>query len=161
MKENMMTIFGKPLSEYVAFAKVFLILIPLVGLLRLGLSLEGVPQSTVQFFSMTVLQFIGMAYFAVRVHTTGFGSYKQLLVIVALQNLTAQVIAIAGILLAIITGVGNIFSAPEFSFGGVNPWIHLSMHVFVGTILGSLFPWAVGSLILAITRKVSPAPQTA
>jgi uncharacterized membrane protein len=161
MKENMMTIFGKTLGEYVAFAKVFLILIPLVGLLRLGLSLEGMPNSTVQWFSMTVLGFIGMVYFAIRVHTTGFGSYKQLLVIVAMQNLSAQVIAILGISLAIITGVGNIFSAPEFSFGGVNPWVHLAMHVFVGATVGALFPWAIGSLILAIARKVSPLPQTA
>src|SRR5262252_8000186 len=156
-----MMIFGKPLGEYVSFAKIFLILIPLAGLLRLGLSLEGMPNSTVQWFSMTVLGFIGMVYFAIRVHTTGFGSYKQLLVIVALQNLLAQVVAIVGISLAIITGVGNIFSAPEFSFGGVNPWIHLVMHVFVGTTLGTLFPWGIGSLILAITRKMSPTPQTA
>ena len=156
-----MMIFGKPLGEYVSFAKIFLILIPLVGLLRLGLSLEGMPNSTVQWFSMTVFGLIGMVYFAIRVHTTGFGSYKQLLVIVALQNLLAQVVAIVGILIAIITGVGNIFSAPEFSFGGVNPWIHLVMHVFVGTTLGTLFPWGIGSLIMAITRKVSPAPQTA
>ena len=66
-----MTILGKPLAEYVAFAKLFLILIPLVGLLRLGLSLEGMPNSTVQWFSMTALGFIGMVYFAIRVHTTG------------------------------------------------------------------------------------------
>ena|SRR6185369_13869159 len=156
-----MTIFGKPLAEYVAFAKLFLILIPLVGLLRLGLSLEGMPNSTVQWFSMTALGFIGMVYFAIRVHTTGFGSYKQLLVIVAMQNLLAQIVAIIGILLAIVTGVGNIFSAPEFSFGGQNPWLHLAAHVFIGTTVGSLVPWAIGSLILAITRKMSPSPQTA
>jgi len=156
-----MTIFGKPLAEYVAFAKLFLILIPLVGLLRLGLSLEGMPNSTVQWFSMTALGFIGMVYFAIRVHTTGFGSYKQLLVIVAMQNLLAQIVAIIGILLAIVTGVGNIFSAPEFSFGGQNPWLHLAAHVFIGTTVGSLVPWAIGSLILAVTRKMSPSPQTA
>jgi hypothetical protein len=161
MRENTMTIFGKPLAEYVAFAKLFLILIPLVGLLRLGLSLEGMPNSTVQWFSMTALGFIGMVYFAIRVHTTGFGSYKQLLVIVAMQNLLAQTIAIIGILLAIVTGVGNIFSAPEFSFGGQNPWLHLAAHVFIGTTVGSLVPWAIGSLILAVTRKMSPSPQTA
>lgn len=157
----MMTIFGKTPGEYVAFAKVFLILIPLVGLLRLGLSLEGMPNSTVQWFSMTALGFIGMVYFAIRVHTTGFGSYKQLLVIVAMQNLLAQMVAIVGILLAIVTGVGNIFSAPEFSFNGVNPWAHLASHVFVGTTVGALPPWAIGSLILAIARKVSPAPEMA
>jgi hypothetical protein len=119
------------------------------------------PNSTVQWFSMTALGFIGIAYFAVRANMTGFGSYKQLLVIAALQNLLAQVVAIVGILLAIVTGVGNIFSAPEFSFGGANPWIHIAMHVFVGTTLGTLVPWGLGSLIMTITRRKSAAAQTA
>ena len=154
-----MMIFGKPLSEYISFAGLFLILVPLVGIIRLGLSLQGMPNHTVQWFSMTVVAIIGVFYFAIRVHTTGFGSYKQLLVLVALQNLASQVVSIAGILISIITGMGNIYSAPEFSFGGVNPWIHLAMHVFVGTTVGSLFPWLIGSLVLFITRKVSgPVP---
>jgi len=148
------TIFGKPLSEYVAFARLFLILIPLVGLLRLGLSLQGVPKSTVQLFSMTVVGMIGMVYFAIRVHTAGFGSYKQLLVLLALQNLVSQVVSVAAILLAMFTGVENIFSAPEF---GGNQWIHIIAHLFIATTLGSLVSWAIGSLILAITRKVSRA----
>ena len=154
-----MTIFGKPLSEYISFAALFLILVPLVGIIRLGLSLQGMPNSTVRWFSMTVVAFIGVLYFAIRVHTSGFGSYKQLLVLVALQNLVSQVISIVGILISIITGMGNIFSAPEFSFGGGNPWLHLAAHVFIGTTAGSLFPWLIGSLILFITRKVSgPVP---
>jgi membrane protein YqaA with SNARE-associated domain len=78
-----------------------------------------------------------------------------------MQNLMVQIVAIIGILLAIVTGVGNIFSAPEFSFGGQNPWLHLAAHVFIGTTVGSLVPWAIGSLILAVTRKMSPSPQTA
>jgi hypothetical protein len=32
------------------------------------------------------------------------------------------------------------------------------MHVFVGATVGALFPWAIGSLTLAIVRKVSPNP---
>jgi len=153
-----MTIFGKPLSEYVAFAKLFLILVPLVGLLRLGLSVEGVPDSTVQFFSMTVVGFIGVAYFAIRVHTTGFGSYKQLLVLVALQNWASQAVSITGILLAIVTGTSNIFSNDFFPGYDGKSLLHLGAHLIVGTTVGSLFPWAIGSLILAITRKVSPLP---
>lgn len=154
-------IFGKRLGEYVSFAKVFLILVPLVGLLRLGLSLEGVPDSTVRWFSMTALGFIGVAYFAIRVHTTGFGSYKQLLVVVALQNWSAQAISIIGILLAIVTGASNIFSNDFFPGYDGKSWLHLGAHLFVGTTIGSLFPWAIGSLILAITRAVSRSPQTA
>src|SRR5262245_25117594 len=47
-------VFGKRLSEYVAFQKVILALVALVGITRLGLSLAGVPDGTAKWFSMTV-----------------------------------------------------------------------------------------------------------
>src|SRR5437870_13265089 len=112
-----MTIFGRRLSEYVAFCRMFLVLILLAGILRLALSLGGVPNSTARWFSMTALVWIGVLYYSIRVHTQGFGSYKHLLVICALQNLVAQAVIISGIVLAMITGVDNIFSAPEYAFG--------------------------------------------
>jgi hypothetical protein len=149
-------IFGKRLSDYVAFCKIFLILIAVIGVARLALSLGGVPNSTAKWLSMTVAVWIGIIYYSVRVHTSGFGSYKQLLPIVALLNITAQVIAIIGIAIAIFTGIDNIFSAPEYAFGGDGKsWWHLGAHVFIGTTIGSLFPWAIGCIFLALTRKVA------
>jgi hypothetical protein len=50
------------------------------------------------------------------VHTSGFGSYKQLLPLMLFQTLVMQSIAVLGILLAI-GGFPNIYAAPEFSFG--------------------------------------------
>jgi hypothetical protein len=151
-----MRIFGKPLSEYISFCRASLSLILVAGIVRLALSLAGVPNETARWFSMTALAWLGVFYYSVHVHTSGFGSYKQLLVICALQNLVAQVIAIAAILLAIVTGTGNIFSAPEFAFGSDGKtWTHLASHVFVGIPIGSLVGWAVGSAILAVTRKQS------
>lgn len=149
-----MTIFGKRLSEYVGFCKVALILIAAVGILRLALSLGGAPNTTARWFSMTVIAWLCALYFAVRVHTSGFGSYKQLLVIYFLQNLIAQALAITGILLAIYTGRQNVFSSPEFSFG-TDPWIHLAAHVFIGTIAGALVPWLIGSLVMLATKKLT------
>jgi hypothetical protein len=155
-----MTIFGRRLSEYVAFCRPFLILIPVVGIARLVLSIGGVPNSTTKWFSMTALVWIGVVYYSVRVHTGGFGSYKQLLVICALQNLEAQAVAIFGIVLAILTGTGNIYSAPEYAFGGNGAtWLHAGAHLLIGTTAGSVIPWIVGSGILAVTRKVSPVPD--
>jgi len=149
-------IFGKRLSEYVAFCRPFLILIAVVGLIRLALSLGGVPNSTARWLSMTVLVWIAVIYYSVRIHTSGFGSYKQLLAVVALLNITAQVIAIVGITIAMVTGNDNIFSAPEYAFGSDGKtWLHLGAHVFIGTTFGSLVPWVIGSGILAITRKLS------
>ena len=151
-----MTIFGRRLSEYVAFSRVFLILILVAGIARLALSLGGVPNSTAKWFSMTGLAWIGVVYYAIRVHTSGFGSYKQLLPVVALLNFVAQAIAIIGIVIAIFTGTGNIFSAPEYAFGGDGKtWLHVGAHLVVGTTLGSLVPWLTGSVILFATRKLA------
>src|SRR5262245_62149998 len=108
-----MMIFGKRLSDYASFCKVFLVLIPLIGVVRLALSLGGAPNSTARWFSMTVMAWIAVVYYSVRVHTTGFGSYKQLLPVVALLNLSAQAVAITGIAIAIFSGNNNVFSSPE------------------------------------------------
>jgi hypothetical protein len=150
-----MTIFGRPLSDYVRFCKPFLVLIPIVGILRLALSVSGEPNSTVKWLSITALTWIGVLYYAVRVHTTGFGSYKQFLPICGLLNLAGQVVIISGIMIAIVTGVGNIYSAPEYAFGGDGKtWLHVGAHLGIGTIAGSLVPWLIGSLVLFATKKL-------
>ena len=149
-----MWIFGRPLSDYIAFAKVFLLLILATGIVRLSLSLGGAPNSTTRWFTMTALVWIGVFYYSVRVHTSGFGSFKELLVVCTLQNWIAQTIAVIGIAIAMITGTNNVFSSPEFAFGGDGKtWLHLGAHLVIGTTLGSLIPWGVGSPILALTRK--------
>jgi len=153
-------IFGKRMGEYAAFCRVFLVLIAVLGIIRLALSLGGTPNSTARWLSMTAAVWIGVIYYAVRVHTTRFGSYKQLLPVVALLNITAQVIAIIGIAMAMITGTDNIFSAPEYAFGGDGKsWLHLGAHVFIGTTIGSLLPWVIGCGVLALTRKLSGSNQ--
>ncbi|MEK6408401.1 MAG: hypothetical protein AABN34_15855 [Acidobacteriota bacterium] len=150
-----MTIFGKRLSEYVAFAKLFLCLIAIVGIARLGLSLGGVENASVKWLSISVVTLIGTIYYSVRVHTSGFGSYKQLLPIVVLQSLVAQSIIIAGIVISIFTGRDNIFSAPEYSGGGDGKtWLHAGAHLVLGVIVGSLLAWLVGCVLMWVTKKV-------
>ena len=151
-----MTVFGKRPSEYVAFAKPFLGLILLVGIARLALSLAGTPNSTARWLSITAVIWIGCVYYAIRVHTSGFGSYRQLLPICFLLSLTAQVIIVPAIILAILTGTDNIYSIPENFFGNDGKtWAHVAGHLFIGgTTLGPLFGWIVGCLIMFVTKKV-------
>jgi len=149
-----MTIFGKPLSEYLAFAKVFLLLIAVVGVARLGLSLAGIENAKVKWLSISIVALVGLVYYSIRVHTSGFGSYKQLLVLIVIQTVLAQAIIIAGIVIAIFTGRDNIFSAPEYSGGGDGKtWLHAGAHLLFGVIVGSLFAWLIGSVIMWITKK--------
>jgi hypothetical protein len=109
---------------------------------------------------MTAMMWVAVIYIALRMHSTGFGSYRHLLVTYALLNLTTQIVSILGIVIAMVTGTQNILSAPEFSFGTGNV-THLVMHLTVGMIAGTLVPWAIGSLIFTIARKLAPAPSRA
>ena len=105
---------------------------------------------------MTALMWIAVLYYSVRVHTAGFGAYKHLLPVLVLPNLVAQAIAITGITIAIVTGNANIFSAPEYAFGGDGKtWLHVAAHALIGTTVGSLIPWAAGCAILAATRRMA------
>jgi small basic protein len=152
-----MRIFGKTLSEYLSFQKYILLLILVIGLARLFLSLGGVPDSTTKYLSISVAALIGIVYYPIRVHTTGFGGYKQLLPLNFFQSVVAQGIVIAGIVIAIYTHKDNVFSAPEYSGGsdGKN-WFHVLAHLVVGLIVGPLVGWLIGSLILFIVKKVAP-----
>ena len=151
-----MKIFGKKLSEYISFEKWFLVLILVVGLLRLALSLLGVSTATDRFLSLSVLQLIGLVYYSIKVHTSGFGSYKQLLPVLALQIILAHAIVFCGIVISIVTGKENIFSAAEFSPGKVDgkTWGHALSHVVAAIVL-PLVAWLIGSLIMFVTKKVT------
>jgi hypothetical protein len=152
-----MKIFGKTLSEYVRFERTYLVVILVVGLIRLTASLIGLPNSTAKFFSLTVLFLAGMIYYGVRVHTSGFGSYPQLLPVLALPVILGNLVIIAGISIAILTHRDNIFSAPEFSPGKVDgkTWAHAASHAVVMLILPIML-WVVGSLVMFVSKKLTP-----
>jgi hypothetical protein len=151
-----MTIFGKRISEYLAFQKGILWLIVIVALTRLGLSLAGMPNSSVKWLSVTTVGLLGLIYYAIRVHTTGFGSYKQLLPLLTIQNLLAHGIVAAVIVLAIFTGKDNIYTAPEYSGGGDGKtWLHAGAHLVFGVIASTLVGWLLASGIMFITKKLT------
>jgi len=161
-----MKVFGKSLSEYVAFQKWILGLIAVVGVGRLALSLAGLPNSEVRWLSGTVAGILGLVYCAVRVPATGFGSYKHLLPLVVMQSALGNGISAAAILIAMATGTDNIYSAPEYSGGGDGKtWFHAGAHIVLGIVVGSLVFWLVGAGIMFIVKKLSPAgssrPSTA
>ena len=159
-----MALFGKTLSEYIQFQKIFLILTAAVGVIRLGLSLAGAPTEVAVWFSMTVLLLSGCFYYAICVHTTGFGSFRHVLVLIAIQSLVANVIISVGIGITAATGVVNIFSIPEFS-GSDDPnhWIHAMTHLVGGPTLFALLLWLPASVVMAVTKLIVkvPPPETA
>jgi len=149
-----MTLFGKPYSEYVRYQTPFLIGTAVLGFIRLGLSLSGQPNTITRWFSMSVLGFIGIFYYALTVRRRGFGSYKQLLPLIFNQGMVAHIIAIIGITLSA-NGYSNVFDAPEFrgpveNPASVTPLQHALAHLLFGSWVGALVGWAVGSIVMAI-----------
>lgn len=153
-----MTAFGKSLSEYARFEQVLLWLILAVGLARLVLSLAGLPNGTVAFFSMTVVVLAGIFYCGIRVPMTGFGGYKHLLPLLYLQSVLANGIAILGVLLARF-GLHNIFAANEYG-GDTRTRYHVLGHVVVMLVAPLVF-WLVAALVMWVTRKVGSRPASA
>ncbi|MFN8006992.1 MAG: hypothetical protein U0V70_08225 [Terriglobia bacterium] len=155
-----MTIFGKSLSEYVQFQKAILGFIVIVGLGRLGLSLAGVPNSTVKFLSLTAATILAWLFVTYKVHKAQFGGYKQLLPLIVIQNLVGQIVVAAAVALAILTTRVNIYTAPEYSGGADGrTWGHAGAHLFFVTIFGSIVGWGISSLLLFILRKTSAKSQ--
>lgn len=149
-------IFDKRIPEYVRFQRGILILTLAVGILRLVASLAGVPNSTVKFLSLTVVFLASVFYYGVRVHTSGFGGYKHILPLLVIQSGLVTAIVIAGILLSAATGTPNIFSAPEYG-GELSVPAHIGGHLLFGLVLGPLVGWAIGCLVMWVTRKATGA----
>jgi len=157
--------FGKSLSEYVAFQKPVLILIAIVWLLRLGLSMAGVPVSGAKFVSVTGVVLLGALYYGWAVGQKGFGSFKQLYGLNLIQGIVSQTLVALAIVLGIVTGQDNIYTIPEFypPSAGNDPlglptdgknFGHAIAHVVVaGAIAIPIVGWLMGSVVHLVTRK--------
>jgi hypothetical protein len=159
--------FGKTLSQYVAFQKPILILITAVFLLRLVLSIAGVPVSGAKFVSVTGVLVLGALYYGWAVGQQGFGSFKQLYGANLVQGVFSQTLIALAIVLAIVLGQDNIYTIPEFyppSAGndpmGLPPdgknFGHAVAHIVVaGAIVIPIIGWLLGSVVHVATRKRS------
>jgi hypothetical protein len=161
--------FGKSLSEYLAFQKPILILIAIVWALRLGLSLAGVSIVGVQFVSVTGVLVLGALYYGWAVGRKGFGSFKELYGLNLVQGVFSQTLVAIAIVLAIVTGQDNLYTIPEFyppaqgiSVLGLplppdgKNFAHAVEHIVVAGAIGfPIIGWLLGSLVLLATRKTA------
>ena len=167
----MSAMFGKKVKEYVRFERWILILIVVVFALRLGLSLAGVSNGgntrlrwygdykATEWVSINLVLLVGILYCAIAVQTTGFGTYKHLFPLLLFQTTIAHWLIGMGIILGIVTGHNNIFTALEHcgvcGADGLK-WGHAFGHIVVIPPLVSLISWLPASAILFVTRKVRP-----
>src|SRR5262245_55672085 len=104
--------------------------------------MTGIQIAQARWVSINLVLLIGLIYCSVAVHTSGFGSYKQLLGLMIVQNLFAHFLIAFGILVGIVTGRPNIYTAPEFSGGGNGAnWFHILLHVVIAGPILSILAW--------------------
>jgi hypothetical protein len=147
-------VFGKKFSDYIRFERWILIAVAAVFVIRLGLSFAGMPTNAVRWVSINLVLLVGLLYFSVAVHTTGFGSYKQLFGLLLIQNALAHFLIALVLTFALITATDNIYTAPEF-FGGTSGrnMGHVAAHLIAAFVV-PVFAWLIGSAILFATKKL-------
>src|SRR5512143_3590491 len=119
--------------------------------------MAGVANTTARWVSVTVVLLVGMVYYGVAVYRRGFGSYKQLYPLMLLQSVIGEGLVALAIVLAILTGRDNIYTAPEYSGGGDGKtWFHVVAHLVIGAVVLPLLSWGIGSLVMLVTKKVAP-----
>jgi hypothetical protein len=79
------------------------------------------------------------------------------------MSLTAQLVIVPSIILAILTGHDNIYSIPENFFGNDGKsWLHVAGHLFIGgATLGPLMSWLIGSIVMFATKKLGAKEKDA
>jgi hypothetical protein len=135
---------GKSLSEYLRFQSWLLALVLAVFAIRLGFS--------VRWASLNALEGIGLLCYAVAVPLRGFGSYKQLLVLLFVQIALTHLLISLAIVLGIVTASQNMFTRPEFSQGfNGSTWLHAGLHLIAIAMLPFIC-WIIAAPILCVTK---------
>ncbi len=130
-------------------------LVAIVWIIRLSLSIAGVPSWVVKLSSVTVATPVAVMLAAVLLHARGYRSYASIVVASLMINIWAECLIVLAILFTILTGIENIYSTPEFT-GGESQWAHIHGHITFGLGFGTLVGAAVGCLLFWLLRTLLP-----
>ena len=153
-----MKIGGHGLREHIQLLMPLFGLLGAVWLIRIVLAALGAPAMLIRLASLTVVGPATVVLAAVLIHSRQFGSYPSVVLSSFLLNAWVQLLIIVAIAFGTITGMENVYTAPEFSFPGDDPHHvkHILGHITFGLGFSSLVGAAEGCLLLWILRKLTP-----
>lgn len=156
-----MKIGGHRMREHLRLLAFPFALIFAVWLLRLLLSMAGTPNSIVRFASVTAATALAIVVATVLMHWRDFGGYASVVVASFLLNVWSEVLIVLAVAFSVLSGVDNIYTAPEFSVpgGDVMHLIHMRAHLTFGIGVGTLEGAAMGCLVLWLLRTLVPLPR--
>jgi len=153
-----MTISGRTLREHIQLLTPLFGLIGAVWVLRGSLYQIGVPLSWVKLISVTAVVPVCILLAALLIHVKRFGGYVNAVTASILLVLWSQSLIVVAILFSVFTGIENIYTLPEFSVPGPDPyhlrhiWGQLTFGVGFESLSGSL----IACLFLFMLRRISP-----
>ena len=143
------------LGDHVRLLAPLFAFIAAVWALRLVLFAAGAPMGVVRVSSVTVAGAISVLFAALLIHVRRFGSYTSVVLAVFLLECCQQILIVAAITFTALTNIQNVYSAPEYSFGG-GYLRHILGHLIGGVVFGTLLGSAMGSLVLWMLRRFTP-----
>jgi len=126
--------------------KAFIAAIFAMGVIRFILTVSGLPDGMVKYFSMTVIWFAGALYFALTTDT-----HKERLRAAYLLTLPYMVIEVAALGYTWASGHRTIFHANEYSLG-TTIGVHTLGHLVGGLTWEPLFVFLVMEIVWGISR---------
>lgn len=148
---------GKTLGQH------FQLLTPLFGIiagvwaLRFFLGQVGAPYWMIRPVSVTVAVPVSIILMTLLIRAKRFGGYPSVIVGAFLLVAWSQLLVVTAILLSVFGGVGNIFTAPEFSPpNDPEHTHHILGHLTFGIGFLTVFSSVMGCLILFMLRRTHP-----
>jgi len=156
-----MRIGGHGLREHVSLLAPLFGLLGAVWLIRIILGAAGAPSVVIRIASLTVVGPASALLAAVLIHSRQFGSYANVVLSSFLLNGWVQLLIITAIAFGTISGIENVYTAPEFSMPFDDPYHirHILGHITVGLGIGSLIGAAEGCLLLWLLRRITPGRE--
>jgi len=153
-----MTISGRTFREHAQLLTPLFGLIAAVWVLRWSLYQMDVPLSFVRLISVTVVVPICILLAALLIHVKRFGGYVNAVVATVLLVLWSQFLIVVAILVAVATGLENVYTLAEFSVPGTDPnhFRHMWGQLTFGIGFESLFGSLVACVFLYMLRRLSP-----
>lgn len=153
-----MTISGKSLGDHIRLLTPLFGLIAAIWVLRGSLYQLGMPLTFVRYLSITAVVPIAILLAAFLIHRKRFGGYSNVVLAAVLLVLWSQVLIVAAICFAVLSGIENVYTLPEFSALGVDPnhARHIRGQLTFGIGFESLSGALTGCLFLFLLRRIAP-----
>lgn len=152
-----MRVSGRTLRDHLQLLTPLFGVIGAVWAMRFFLGEIGAPLWLVEVFSVGVFVPICVILAALLIHLKRFGGYPNVVFASFLLVLWGQILIVAAILLTMLFGVENIYTAPQFSIpGDAGHMRHLVGHLTMGVGLETLIGSLMGCVILFMLRRTKP-----